>query len=434
MTKAMEDNLWYRGKRPIIDKYLSEQKQAEDVVAGRGILYRPGFLGEAITSIELNAKTGLSDLNYQIVTAAIERELAQTGHDYDIAVKEAMIAWELEKATALTTLQQDFADNKKVRDMDDQELDRLEITTNLRKLVLMAAKTAIDIDMEELRQEMTTVDQSTFPAEDALLAARLAAGRKKLEVIPYIETVLEKQQLIIDAEEDNADRKTALITEKEILNDKREDLIDARELIADAIVTLIAAKQALVVKREGLIDAKELVSGQETLNVGYLNLYIQSLTGLDAEKQSLITAKKALIPYIHNKSSALIAYTAELDAWVIVKDAIATIKEQISSEMELRVDKKGDIIDAKVDLNDLKLDLQEAKINLEIARMTGKSDLMTQNIKNAALMLAERETSFNAKITRESALTSGQIDLDLYDAQVGFETTSEVNDIEFDAE
>jgi len=102
--------------------------------------------------------------------------------------------------------------------------------------------------------------------------------------------------------------------------------------------------------------------------------------------------------------------------------------------MELRVDKKGDIIDAKVDLNDLKLDLQEAKINLEIARMTGKSDLMTQNIKNAALMLAERETSFNAKITRESALTSGQIDLDLYDAQVGFETTSEVNDIEFDAE
>lgn len=432
MTKALEDNRWIKEKRPVIDEYLTTAKKVENLVAGQGFLHRPGFLGAAITDIERFAKFKLSDINYQIVAQAIERELAQTGFNYDIVVKEAMITWELEKSTLLTTMQQDFADNKALRSMDNQELDRLEITTNLRKLVIMASKTALDVEMEGYRQEMTLVDQSTFHAEDALLAAKLTTARKKLEVIPYIETVLEKQQLVITAEGDNADRKNALITVKENLNDKREDLIDARELIAGAIIELIAAKQALVIKRATLIGEKELVAAQDTINVGYLEQYISTLSGLDDVRQDLITAKKALIPYINNKSLALIAYAAELDAWIVVKEAIAVIKEQMATLSEERVDKRGDVIDARVDLNTLKLALQEANIDLEIAKMTGRTDLMTQKIGNAAEMLAEREASFDAKISRESALISGQIDLDLYDAKIAFETMSEVNDIEFD--
>lgn len=429
MTKAAENSQFYKGKRPLMDEYLRNSKQVEDIVSGRGHLYRPGFLGSMITSVERGLKFGLSDLNYQITADAITRELAQTGHEYDISYKEARISWELEKATLYTALEQEFAGNKALRDMDIQQLARLEITVNLRKLVIMATKTAIDIDMEDLRQEMTRVDQSTFAAEDALLAARLLTAKKKLEVIPYIETVLEKQQFIIDAELDNADRKTALITEKENLNDKRVDLITAREAIAGAIVELIVAKQDLVTKRESLITEKGFVAVQERTNISYLDQYIQALSGLSDVQQDLIAAKKALIPKINEKSTALIAYTAELDAWVIVKNAIAVVKEDIAAYMEDRADKKGDVIDAQVDLNELKLDLQEAQINLEIARMAGRSNLMTQKIGNAALMLSERETSFGAKITRESELLSGQIDLDLYEAQSAFETMEGVNDI-----
>lgn len=434
MSQVLENNKWWRDKRPVVDEYLSVAKKVENQTAGQGFLYRPGFLGAAMTDIERMAKFKLSDINYQIVAEAITRELAQTGHDYDTAVKEAMIAWELERTVLFTVLDQEFADNKALRALDNQALDRLEITTDLRKLVIMALKTAIDIEIEELRQEMTLVDKSTFSAEDALLAAKLLTAQKKLEVIPYIETVIEKQRLVITAEEANADRKGALISVKEDLNDKRGDLIDARELIADAIIELIAAKQVLVVKRQALITAKGLISDVERDNVGYLDQYISALTGLDDVRHFLINAKKALIPKINDKSTALIAYAAELDAWVIVKDAIAVIKEEIATKMETRVDKKGDIVDARVDLNDLKLDLQEARIDLEIARMTGKTDLMAQKITNAALMLAEREISFGAKISRESELTSGQIDLDLYDAKVGFETSSEVIDIEFEGQ
>ena len=211
MTKAMENAAWHKGKRPLVDEYIQNAKQVEAIVSGRGHLYRPGFLGDGITQVERGLKFGLSDLNYQIVSEAIERELKQTGFDYDIAYKEATIAWQLEKTQLMTLLEQELADGKYLRELTDQDLARLEIQINLRKLVIMAAKTAIDVEMEGYRQELTRVDQSTFAAEDALLNAKLETARKKLEVIPYIEIVLEKQQEIIDAELDNADRKEALI-------------------------------------------------------------------------------------------------------------------------------------------------------------------------------------------------------------------------------
>lgn len=430
MTKAMEQASWYKGKRPLVDEYLQNAKQVEEIVSGRGHLYRPGFLGDGITQVERSLKFKLSDLNYNIVKEAIERELQQTGHDYDIAYKNAAIAWELEKTTLLTALEQEFADNKKVRELDKQKLDRMEITIHLRKLMIMAAKVAIDEDMEEYRQEMTQVDRSTFAAEDALLAAKLLTAQHKLDVIPYIETVLEKQQLIIDAETANADRKEALITEKELLNDKREDLITAREAIADAIVTLIAAKQALVTKKQSLVTARELVATQEAINVGYLDQYILALSGLSDVQQDLVAAKKALIPKINEKSTALIAYAAELDAWVTVKQAIAAVKEDIAAYMEDRVAKKERIIDARVGLNTLKLDLQGAKINLAISRMTGRTNLMDQKIENAAEMLTERQASFNAKLIRDGNLIDTQIDHDLYKANSDFETMEAVNDTE----
>jgi hypothetical protein len=433
MTKAMEDKLWRRGKRPIVAEYLTTHKQLEDVVAGQGFLHRPGYLSAAATAIERAAKSKLSDLNHQILKESIERELAQTGHDYEISYKEARISWELEKTALLTALDQEFADNKMVRELDRQELNRMEITVNLRKLVIMAAKTAIDIDMEALRREMTRVDRSTFAAEDALHAARLLTAQKKLEVIPYIETVLEKQQAIINAETANADRKTALISEKENLNDKRVQLITAREAIADAIVELIAAKQALVTKKESLITAGGLVAAQEETNIGYLNQYILALSGLSDVQHNLVAAKKALIPKINEKSTALIAYAAELDAWIAVKNTIAGVKEDIASYMEDRAGKKGDIIGAKVDLNALKLGLQEAEINLAIAKTTGKTDLMTQRIANAADMLTERQAAFDARLSREGDLLGKQVEIDLYEALSAFETMRAVNDVEIPA-
>ena len=338
---TLENALWRKSKSPMVNEYLQTVKQVEDKVAMQGFLYRPGFLGDMVTRVETILKYKLSDINYNIVKEAIERELAQTGYDYDITIKNAMIAWELEKTLALTSLEEEFGRNKLSRDLDKQDKERLEMIVNLRKLVIMAAKTAIDVAMEAARREMLGADASTYPAENALLAAQLVTANKKLTIIPYIQEVLAKQQAIITVEYANADRKRALMTEKEKLVDKKGELITAKEAIAEAILELLAAKQIVVDKKYDLVDAKARIVDQEETNLTYLEQYLLAIGGLVSVKQGLITAKKNLLPFINEKSATMIAYATELDAWVIVKNSIAAVKEQIASLMETRVDKKG---------------------------------------------------------------------------------------------
>lgn len=433
MTQAMENALWYKGKSPIINEYMQTAKQVEDRVAKQGFLYRPGFLSDLTTQLEMTFKAKLSGVNYEIVKQAIEREIAETGHDYDIAVKEAMIAWELEKSTTLTALEQEFADNKVARERDKEVLNRLKIETDLQQLVIIATKAEIETELEELRQELPDIERMTFDYETALLNARLLTAQKKLEVIPYIEAVLEKQQSIIDEEEANADRKNALITAKQDLNDKRSELITAREAIAAQIVLLIAAKEALVDKKQDLVDAREEIATVEEANINYLEQYINALTGLDDVKKDLITAKKALIPKINEKSAALIAYAAEIDAWILVKQAIAKIKEQIADEKIAGVGHRQDIMDAKITLADLENTLKEARLNLEIARLTGRTDLLTLQVENATELLEARQAELDAEIARQSDLLSGQLDYDLYAQTIAIETTEGVEAIEIEA-
>jgi len=434
MTQTAENALWRIKKRPIMDGYLSAHKQAENQVAGQGFLYRPGFLADAATAIEREAKFKLSEANFAIVQQMIERELAQTGFDYDIAVKEAMIAWQLEKAQTLTELKREFADNKLLREMDKEALNRLKIETDLRQLVIIAAKAQYEIDLEELKRQFFDVERSTFSYETALLNAKLVTANKKLEVIPYIEAVLEKQQLIIDEEENNADRKQALITEKEGLNDKRLELITAREAIAEAIVTLIAAKEALVEKKQALITAKEPIVNQELLNATYLSQYVTSLTGLDTVRQSLITAKNLLIPKINAKSTALIAYAAELDAWMLVKEAIADVKEEIADVAVQNASAKQTILTSKSNYAAANLSLKEARLALEVARMTGRSDLLTARVTNATEYLTAKAEALEAEIENNSEMIDAQLSYDEHSMTTQLETLGEVADIEIDDE
>ena len=183
MTKVMENSRWYKEKRPVVDEYLKTVSKVEGAVAGRGFAYAPGFLAGAMTDIERAAKFKLSDVNFQIAAEAIERELAQTKHDYDIAVKEAMILWELEKTQTLTALDQELAAHKMARAYEMEELDRMQIQIHLRRWVILAAEVAIKEEMEALRQELNEIDRIPFDAQGTLLNAKLITAQKKLDEI-----------------------------------------------------------------------------------------------------------------------------------------------------------------------------------------------------------------------------------------------------------
>ena len=103
MTKALEQNQWYKGKAPVVREYLRTTKQIEDTVA------QHGFLSTWLPRVRIRkpvcTKVQIERYNYQIVSDAIERELKNTGIAYDLAVKNAAIAWELEKTTVLSALE-----------------------------------------------------------------------------------------------------------------------------------------------------------------------------------------------------------------------------------------------------------------------------------------------------------------------------------------
>jgi len=345
----MENALWQRQKRPVVDEYRQAASQVERQVAGQGFLYWPGFLGEMITGVERAAKFKLSDINYQIVKEAIERELVQTGHDYDIAVKEAMIAWELEKTQTLTALEQTFADNKKLRALDKEELDRMKIETNLRQLVIIAAKADYQETMEGYRQDLLDIEATTFPYETALTNAKLLTAQKKLEVIPYIESVLEKQQSLIDAEEANADRKEALITAKEAVQDEERELSAEYVELAGKITDLVTAKRALVTARGAIVTAKNLLHTAKATNIGYLESYIGMIDNLIDAKIEVADAKEANLAYME-------AYITAQQQIADARTSLAAAKEANIPYMDAYMDALDELGIARVELIDAKRD------------------------------------------------------------------------------
>jgi hypothetical protein len=329
MGKSMEDNLWHRGKRPLVDEYLKNQKQVERVVAGRGFLARPGYLGQAITDVERGLKFQLSDLNYNITKEAVERELAQTGHDYDIAYKEARVAWELEKTQTLTELDQEFADLKQQRQLKEDELANMRIETDLRALVILAAKTTLQEQMEELRQEDIGLRREALPYETQLAQEKLATAQAKLDVIPYVEDIIEAQQNLLAANEANADRKEALISKKEDLVGKRQDLVASKEEIAGKMADLISDREGLLTQKQEIVSAmRDLIVAKRT-NARLLDQKAGAMDGQVDALLSLAQARQGLIPKYDEKVTAWQAYLSQLENYISVREADCRCKRAV---------------------------------------------------------------------------------------------------------
>jgi len=93
MSQTREEAHWRSGKSEIIGKYRQDHEKLFSVVAARGFTTLPGFAYDTENRLELAAKLNLSELNLKIITETVEREIKQTGLDYDIAYRAAAIAW-----------------------------------------------------------------------------------------------------------------------------------------------------------------------------------------------------------------------------------------------------------------------------------------------------------------------------------------------------
>jgi len=240
-----ENTQWFKGKIPIITEYSETHRAMLSTIASRGFCHAPGYLFEAAIAIEEVGKNKLSALNYTIVAEAVQRELTQTGHTYTQAYKAARIAFELEKQTLLTALQNEFADLDATQSLKKEELDRRFIELDIRKLILITTKTTIEFQMEGLKQELVGIDRLTFTNEEALINEKVVTATAKLAVIPYLEALIESQEKILAAETVNISHMEDLINEKGLLVDKKIELVPhlvnkSAKLIELATATLTA--------------------------------------------------------------------------------------------------------------------------------------------------------------------------------------------------
>ena len=361
MSSISENSLWYKQKRPVIEDYLATYRQLENKVGSQGFLYRPGFMSEAATMIERGAKFKLSEINYAIVEQMITRELAATGQSYEIAVKEAMIAWELEKTQTLTLLEQELAGLKYSRALSWEDIVRLQAELDLRQIVLISTKADIDEQVETYRQQLVEIDGQSIPYEQALLTAQLATANKKLTIIPYIETILAKEQELLVVEQNNMDLKGALQTEQEKIVPKTEELQAAKTVLAENKQTLVDAKSELATKKESLIDAKdELIAKKETLvekKMLVVDEIRDNLTDKDnhiAEIETLIDKKELTVAAKDLTIAAQEELQTKRQTLAEMSGDLATAKSETIAEAENTVAKMYDVADAKDDIADEK--------------------------------------------------------------------------------
>lgn len=256
------ESLFVKGKGPILTEYLRTRKKLGDAVAGRGFSFEPGFMYDAQNDLEIDVKSQLSALNYQLLEQAIAQELKQSGLDYDLAFKNAMIAWEADKQALISAWDQELALAKKAVSDDEELLNILAIEVGRRAIDLMEAKTAIELEMEGYRKTLEELDGTTWEYEVQLAEAKIITARKKLEVIPYLEQliaieriILGKEQDLVVKEQEIAESASQIIAkETEILN-KALDIIEKLQAISEKDSVLVSKDARIIAKNLAIVDA-----------------------------------------------------------------------------------------------------------------------------------------------------------------------------------
>jgi len=238
-------------------------------------------------------------------------------------------------------LEREFAGDKRARELDKEELARMEITVHLRKLVILAAKVSIDEIMEELRQEKLNLERLPFDSKSALLDAQLLTAEKKLEVIPYIEEVLGKQESVIAEEGNNVTLKDVLISAKDLVLDEKANVISSTESLNGKIAELVAAKDALVTVKGQIITAKELLNSQKAISIGYLNDQLGAIDELVTSKLGVVAEKKLNIGYMDRYLIELEILLLGGRLWQKKQDLIPEMEEYIVAIQDLNTAKEG---------------------------------------------------------------------------------------------
>jgi len=384
---------WKSEKVPIISKYAEEHAALMSAIAGRGFLNLPGYAYSAENRLEFATKLNLSKLNFKILSETVERELRQSGIDYDSSYKTALMEWEMEKQGLMDAWAQELAGFKQDESASEEVLNQLAVEVGKRAIVLMEAKSAIDVQMEAYRLSLAQLDGSVAPYEVELANAKLLTAQKKLEIIPILTEILEKEQELLVLEQSKTAEYTTYINAEKAVSDKLNTItpfINALATKSEELATKIENVQ--IPKEEQIADEKlsqaEAIVAKSGFQIDELNANIET----DEKQLEFAGAKRDLQTTQFDNEQELINKEINLTN-TYQADVLADSKQGIQDDRE----RATYILDKKKTINDHKnTDKKTSATTIANAQMYLDN---ADAIYTTAGDLAIAETNATAKLT-----------------------------------
>ena len=390
MGSIAENSLWYKGKSEVLREFKKNTAAILNAVASRNFSEMPGFAIEAFTDVEIDSKWKLTEYNQKIMGEAVDRELKALGLENDLALKQAIMAWETEKTQLFADLQKEFADEELLRSMSAEEIESRMIEQEMREVAVVLAKAAIDKEIETIKLQREQVGLLPLPYEEQLAAAQLATAQRKADVIPHIIAALEAQEQVLNAEE------TIILparTEKATYDKQVAEQMKA------VILPLMEQKAAAI----------------ETLTLKQENL----LTPMTNKAQASKDLAEEMMAQLSNH--ILLAEEKVTQA----EEKVAKLQAQLTLE-EKEVTLEGIKIDIDVERAKIELAHAQAKVDIAEALRTQLGQIKTAMENEAAAEITYINTNgANEVDMKKSRLDVEKAGLDAQKAEIGFQITAE---------
>jgi len=249
----------------------------------------------------------------KIIAETIERELKQTGFNYDQSYKTAAMAWELEKQTLMTAWNAELQGIKRGEAAAEATLDLLAIEVSRRAIALTEAKTAIDLAMEAYKKTLAGLEGDVSPYEVQLANGKLLTAQKKLEILPIIEQILTKEQELLIIEQSKAAEYTKLIAAENAVSAKKETLtpfVNALATKAEEYAAKITAEQ--IPTEEQIADEKIAQATAAVAKAGYQVRELTAEIETETKKLELMGEKRTLADAEFVNEQELVSHEKEL--------------------------------------------------------------------------------------------------------------------------
>lgn len=423
-----EQAQWFKGKDKIIDDFSRERRNLLQAVA-RQVDQPPGYLGEAITDLEIKAKYALSDLNYQIISEALEREMTQQNIEYDQRYRKKLIEWEIEKAGLLDDLTRELTDSRKAKEDRETVLANLAVEIGLRKVALSNAKTLLNNEMEQVQKEIAEAQGQTLPKEHELAQARLDTARRKLDVIPHLEALLEAQEDLLAAEELNIPHMENLVDERMQMIPIKEDIVGLKETLISSIDALTDPKLEVAEKKKLLAQIRTDYEDKAATRLTPELDFVAAAESLNAAMQVYINKRGELVdPYLERatKLQELIeprnAYAKALTENIpYIQELAEKRRELIVPNLE-KAERLGALINPLLEKAEKTIEVAEA------AKEESEIELDTRNIYHEIEALKKEGVEADLSVMRKS-LEEEQYRKALVEAGVALKTLQTENQV-----